>query len=308
MKLFTSLPRKTSHPAKCSGRLGFTLIELLVVVAIIALLAAILFPVFSRARENARRSSCQSNLKQIGLGIMQYTQDYDEIMVPAWVEGSSTDGKGFGGTNALGVTDNFKWMDLIYPYVKSTQIFNCPSAPAKLANNATFPNYSPASSNNYGHYAANATYRDKALGNSSAPFSTEEKLMTTGTGAGTSTEGDYINLARIVAPATTVMVLEARGGVGTSGADCVFSWSGFPSSTLQMHPDVATDGAAPNNRVWFYNSSSDKPQGAIVERHLETINVLWADGHVKTAKLNSLVQSKVVGGRNVFPAFSNEDD
>jgi prepilin-type N-terminal cleavage/methylation domain-containing protein len=61
---------------------GFTLIELLVVIAIIAILAAILFPVFARARENARRASCQSNLKQIGLGIMQYTQDYDERMPP----------------------------------------------------------------------------------------------------------------------------------------------------------------------------------------------------------------------------------
>lgn len=60
---------------------GFTLIELLVVIAIIAILAAILFPVFARARENARRSSCQSNLKQIALGWMQYNQDYDEMMV-----------------------------------------------------------------------------------------------------------------------------------------------------------------------------------------------------------------------------------
>ena len=66
-------------------RSGFTLIELLVVIAIIAILAAILFPVFARARENARRTSCVSNLKQIGLGIMQYTQDYDErYPLPVW--------------------------------------------------------------------------------------------------------------------------------------------------------------------------------------------------------------------------------
>lgn len=65
------------NSSKSTGK-GFTLIELLVVIAIIAILAAILFPVFARARENARRSSCMSNMKQIGLGLMQYTQDYDE--------------------------------------------------------------------------------------------------------------------------------------------------------------------------------------------------------------------------------------
>lgn len=94
-------------------RLGFTLIELLVVVAIIAILASILFPAFARARENARRASCQSNLKQIGLGIQQYTQDYDERF-PAIDAGT-------------GVANNPGWAFAVQPYIKSEQIFQCPS-------------------------------------------------------------------------------------------------------------------------------------------------------------------------------------
>src|SRR5690606_4096788 len=91
---------------------AFTLIELLVVIAIISVLAAILFPVFARVRENARRASCQSNLKQIGLGIMQYTQDYDENLP-------------LGAVNYLG--GRIFWSQSIMPYVKSTQLFECPS-------------------------------------------------------------------------------------------------------------------------------------------------------------------------------------
>jgi prepilin-type N-terminal cleavage/methylation domain-containing protein/prepilin-type processing-associated H-X9-DG protein len=97
---------------------GFTLIELLVVIAIIAILASILFPVFARARENARRSACQSNLKQIGLGIMQYTQDYDEKM-PAVVP----DVVNFGAPNAAPSIQT-----TVQPYIKSMQLFRCPSA------------------------------------------------------------------------------------------------------------------------------------------------------------------------------------
>ncbi|RYF50770.1 MAG: DUF1559 domain-containing protein [Cytophagaceae bacterium] len=97
---------------KLTQRKGFTLIELLVVIAIIAILAAILFPVFGRARENARRSSCSSNLKQIGLGLMQYTQDYDEKMPLRYFA------KDTGFAN---------WANVIQPYVKSYQLFQCPS-------------------------------------------------------------------------------------------------------------------------------------------------------------------------------------
>jgi prepilin-type N-terminal cleavage/methylation domain-containing protein/prepilin-type processing-associated H-X9-DG protein len=106
---------------------AFTLIELLVVIAIIAILASILFPVFGRARENARRSSCQSNLKQIGLGIMQYTQDYDERF-PL----SRTNNVSVGGTRNGALTDNVPWQYTIQPYVKSSQLFKCPSVKNEL--------------------------------------------------------------------------------------------------------------------------------------------------------------------------------
>ncbi|HEY3329882.1 MAG TPA: DUF1559 domain-containing protein [Capsulimonadaceae bacterium] len=97
-----------------NSRLAFTLIELLVVIAIIAILAAILFPVFATAREKARQTTCLSNLKQIGVGLVQYVQDYDEQF--PW---------GYGGTGG-NAYQNTGWAYSIYPYVKSTALFACP--------------------------------------------------------------------------------------------------------------------------------------------------------------------------------------
>ncbi|MGV3722435.1 MAG: DUF1559 domain-containing protein, partial [Actinomycetota bacterium] len=96
---------------------GFTLIELLVVIAIIAILAAILFPVFARARESARSTSCKNNLKQWGTAWMMYVQDFDETTVPIRV----------GGVGSAA----FNWAQVLQPYIKNAGVLTCPSAPSR---------------------------------------------------------------------------------------------------------------------------------------------------------------------------------
>ena len=103
-------------PPRAGRRMGFTLIELLVVIAIIAILAAILFPVFQKVRENARRASCESNMKQALLGLTQYVQDNEETTPPGWIQENGNGPAVF-------------WDMLAQPYIKSTGVFQCPDDP-----------------------------------------------------------------------------------------------------------------------------------------------------------------------------------
>lgn len=153
---------------KNKAPLGFTLIELLVVIAIISILAAILFPVFARARENARRTSCVSNLKQLALGIRMYTQDYDERF-PMYK------------MNDTGVTASnpFGWSDAIQPYINNKQVLQCPSEPNK-------PNISP-SSPGYTDYWINAETASSATSASLAQVAYPSQTVLSGDGdSGTS--------------------------------------------------------------------------------------------------------------------------
>lgn len=182
-----------NHRAKTCN--GFTLIELLVVIAIIGILAAILFPVFSRARENARRSSCQSNMKQIGLGILQYKQDYDEKHpLVFW-------NSGWKPSNSYVYT-------AIYPYVKSTQIYRCTS------NTGGGIPFSPDANN---------------LATNAASPVTQYTTNTYINNAGTSAAPMPVSDAIIPEPSTTIMMVDMTNN-NTARNAVIDSW-GFVIST-----------------------------------------------------------------------------
>jgi prepilin-type N-terminal cleavage/methylation domain-containing protein/prepilin-type processing-associated H-X9-DG protein len=154
-------------------RKGFTLIELLVVIAIIAILAAILFPVFARAREAARAANCKSNLKQIGMGILMYVQDYDECFPGRTDTNGSTGQPGDIRPDVLGrgnidqVTIFSNWPVFFLPYIKNGGVFLCPSG-VKPTMTPFSPNPAPPAT---GAITRNYAYNFDLLSPAVAPVS-----------------------------------------------------------------------------------------------------------------------------------------
>jgi len=246
------------------SRSGFTLIELLVVIAIIAILAAILFPVFAQARAKARAIQCISNLKQLSLGVMMYEQDYDEKII---CEHLGYDDATVGKDAAGDVRDWRRfWWYAVQPYTKNYAIQTCPDA---KAGGIDWPD-DPENFRKGGALAIN------------------DKM------SGWDGDGDNPKLAEISTPAFKVQLSDcAAPSTLASGAD---PWTDSQGAfnLYEKDPDN-TNGTFRSETcaTWFYNEDRNNWAGATgdprrlpTSRHTQTCNVAFFDGHAKAVKLS----------------------
>ncbi|HEX8234726.1 MAG TPA: DUF1559 domain-containing protein [Abditibacteriaceae bacterium] len=270
---------KTLESKVRTKRRGFTLIELLVVIAIIAILAAILFPVFARARDNARRASCQSNLKQIGLGFIQYTQDYDgqyPMTMANWRFGTqeydwttNQQDQPFGRMRLK----RWGWEHAIFPYIKSAQLFRCPGANQSLPENQDPNSDNTAWSAGTTQYASNM----RVTGHWSHSVDGNTGAGEWGWGART------IRDSQLAFPASTILAMDGPAG-GMSGTT-VHESSGWGATTDDNKNSIdGMTGRAPHQQTnALGKDQSDYNGGAVApaRRHLDGGNYLFTDGHVK---------------------------
>lgn len=271
-------------------RKAFTLIELLVVIAIIAILAAILFPVFAKAREKARQAACLSNMRQLAMGCLMYSQDYDD-MCPLWFDGWPTAvGKRASHGNTTVGTNQY-WDELVAPYVQAqnnhnfnnaSKAFICPSAP-----------YDPAKVTAWGY--SNVT--SYGLSDNWA-----ENWCPSGCANGTEASHSF---AEAVSPSSTVLLAETMFISPVAGFNGAEADNGQPGYSLAYSPiDGSTSGSpyakctGANTGSWslarMFNNISwrhSEPKNfacVVPSSAADIVNVAYSDGHVKGETLGTL--------------------
>jgi len=278
-------------------RRGFTLIELLVVIAIIAILAAILFPVFSRAREQARKSNCLSNLKQMGTAMLMYAQDWDETL-PLAMPGCILPGAK-------------QWWAAIYPYTKNASILHCPSA----ANPWTwFTNPGAA----VGFHCGGAPSCEELLpgmpaqGNFisyGAPIGILGSIRCAGGGTMYACNGLAGKLTVMRDVANTVMVADSTRGVfggGPPGHASTLGDGTVAPIVFAQNPDnlcpygpCGRNFASLDDALRALGKNEDQ-----MARHTGGANILFADGHAKWLPIRK-IRAKTAGGDLVLTAYEN---